>query len=299
MKKAIILGRNKWIDGSLINVKKAYFGWEDRRRKVVFKSVNGKSVDKDINLHLFNEKDRKSYKDTVIGVTADRREEIPKSPSNPRIETNDHIGDLKEWDKFFEVNYNVEIPNKEVEWLEMSVIRRLQKDMTVRRVNNLMREALLIAKSWFEFWEEWNHSTTQRKFDVWVSIEEVPLQLWNDHFFKTMGDRWRTFIRLDENTATKKKLDIARILVKVNNRFKIPAVVMVHHREKSFKILVSLEDIEDGQNIFDKVFSLSENKNSYCLYIETTGSELEFKPWKMGGIEDMTKEFSLNLSEYE
>ncbi|XVE52570.1 hypothetical protein DITRI_Ditri02bG0132100 [Diplodiscus trichospermus] len=165
MKNAIVFGRNRRIDGLVINVKKTDYGWKDRRKIFHIKTGSRRTADRSINLHLYEKKDSRLYKDV-------------------------------EWDKFFEVNYNVEIPEEDLEWLSRSVVGRLQDEMTIKmdanqireEKNNFLDKAPLIAESWFEVWEEWNHSMAQREFDVWICMEEVPLQLWNEHFFKSMGD---------------------------------------------------------------------------------------------------------------
>ncbi|XVE86307.1 hypothetical protein DITRI_Ditri18aG0025100 [Diplodiscus trichospermus] len=226
-----------WIDGLLTNMKIADFVWKDRRRKPIIKSGNEKSVDRYINLHLFNEKDRRLYKDMVIGVTTDRREEIQKSPICLGMETNDHIGDMKKRDKFFEVNYNVEIPNKEVEWISPLGGASVCLILSSKEEKYAFLDTVLsIVKRWFEF----------------------------------LGGM--------EPFHYPKKVQCMDMHGEVNSRFKVLVVVMVHHGEKSFKILVSLEDMEDDQHNFDKVSSSSENKDSCSPSIKMTRKELEFEP---------------------
>ncbi|XVF87533.1 hypothetical protein PTKIN_Ptkin18bG0127900 [Pterospermum kingtungense] len=61
-------------------------------------------------------------------------------------------------------------------------------------------------------------------------------------YFKTLGDKWGKFIRLDYDTIEKKRFDVARILVSDDSIMKIQSVVTVKQNLGEFKTLVSLDD---------------------------------------------------------
>ncbi|XVE86626.1 hypothetical protein DITRI_Ditri18aG0049600 [Diplodiscus trichospermus] len=185
MEKAIILGMNRRIHGLII---------KDR----------GKGAIRSSELNFDKEKDGRSYKEVVIRVSDDKRKEKEKSLMKSVVESSDRNAVQREEDNFFEVNYNVDISKEELEWLNRSVIGRLQEDMIVKLASNLVREvgfncsisllgdvsvcltfsskkeklafmdkATFVVESCLEMWEEWNHATTQKEFDCNNGIWET------------------------------------------------------------------------------------------------------------------------------
>ena len=79
---------------------------------------------------------------------------------------------------------------------------------------------------------------------MWVLLEEVLMQVWHEIFFLSLGNNWGSFVSLDDCTINRRRFDIARMLVLVESRLKIPSSATVKVRGISFKILISVEDSE-------------------------------------------------------
>ncbi|XVF29224.1 hypothetical protein REPUB_Repub15cG0102500 [Reevesia pubescens] len=78
--------------------------------------------------------------------------------------------------------------------------------------------------------------------DMEVSLEEVHVLAWHQKLFKSIGDSWGKFIKMDKDTATRRRFDVARILVSVESRMNIPSSFSINIRGKTFRVLVTIED---------------------------------------------------------
>ena len=94
---------------------------------------------------------------------------------------------------------------------------------------------------------------------VWALLEEVLFQVWHEKFFVSLGNSWGSFVNLNDNTIQRKRLDIKRMLLSVENRLRIPSSVNVKIRGKSFKILIS---VEDSENVAGKYQACADESDS-------------------------------------
>ena len=106
-------------------------------------------------------------------------------------------------------------------------------------------------KPWFDDIAPWKESTKARESFVWVLLEEVPLQVWHPKFFQFLGNSWGQFVCLDECTVNRFRLDVARMLIKVESSLHIPSSVSVAVGGSTHRIIVAVEDtsvvgVEDG-----------------------------------------------------
>ncbi|XVE66605.1 hypothetical protein DITRI_Ditri08aG0091900 [Diplodiscus trichospermus] len=104
-------------------------------------------------------------------------------------------------------------------------------------------------EKYFEEMQPWSDNSIHREYAIWVQLEEVPLHLWHENFFSSLGNRWGSFVRLDNCTRNKSRFDIARMLVMVDSRFKIPPLVTVRFKGQEFKILVSMDEFNDLEGV--------------------------------------------------
>ncbi|XVF82531.1 hypothetical protein PTKIN_Ptkin16aG0057100 [Pterospermum kingtungense] len=353
MRKAIELGNYRRIDGRCISVKKANFGWRDRRSVQNKKFFQECSLDNPSNPKSFKARVDRSYRDVVMGVGIEKEDEVLVGVAKGTLKGNFKSGEKEESYCFPEVIYNVEIPNIEMEWLDRSVICKLKEAVSIQMVTEFFKDAgfdcklapmggvtvcatfsskeerdgfvdkeQLCAEDYLDSCKIWNNSVAERDLAVWVNMEEVPLQLWNEQFFKSIGDCWGSFIRLDDCSASKKRLDIARMLVSVSSRLNIPSVVSVRVKEKSFKILVSME-VEGGSDFPEGKASeaVESGQNSTCVREVRNGRHAhnpfldsvergdlnshgknevsnawDDEPWFVSDLGYVAKEFSLMLS---
>ncbi|XVF36337.1 hypothetical protein REPUB_Repub19eG0049700 [Reevesia pubescens] len=101
----------------------------------------------------------------------------------------------------------------------------------------------------------WNFSDVQRQVAVWVNLEEVPLLVWHDDFFKSLGNSWGKVMKVDACTSQRKRFDIAKLFILVESRLNVPSSVTINLRGKDFKILVSIEDSHWDQSTVIDEFS--------------------------------------------
>ena len=76
---------------------------------------------------------------------------------------------------------------------------------------------------------------------MWVLLEEVHMQVWHEIFFVYLGNNWGSFVSLDDDTFNRRRFDIARMLVLMESRLRIPSPVTVKVKGISLKILISVE----------------------------------------------------------
>jgi hypothetical protein len=57
----------------------------------------------------------------------------------------------------------------------------------------------------------WSPSSFASSREVWVKVYGIPLHVWGENLFKAIGSRYGEFIDFDNNTASRAKLDVARI----------------------------------------------------------------------------------------
>ncbi|XVF77458.1 hypothetical protein PTKIN_Ptkin14bG0045500 [Pterospermum kingtungense] len=113
-----------------------------------------------------------------------------------------------------------------------------------------------------------------------------------------------SFIKVDDLTSNKERLDVAKILVRVESKLVIPSVIKVCINELSYKIAISLEEEdvvlneEEGiddvveRNVFAAIgpdSATSQRSEEFNLVYETLGEK----------VERSQKEFSSHLSEEE
>ncbi|XVF81317.1 hypothetical protein PTKIN_Ptkin15bG0146300 [Pterospermum kingtungense] len=98
----------------------------------------------------------------------------------------------------------------------------------------------------FDAMKRWKVLNAERKYEVWIQMEGIPLDCWNMQFFKKLGDSWGEFIKIDEDTLFKNRLNLARMLVRVKSRFDIPSQITVTIRGSNCKLSVMVDDSFSG-----------------------------------------------------
>ncbi|XVF85982.1 hypothetical protein PTKIN_Ptkin17bG0160800 [Pterospermum kingtungense] len=270
-RKAIVEGDNRVIDGRMIRVKKAFSGWKAmevnmvRKRPVVSESKNASRV--------WHAKERKSYKEALVGSVVSLDAVAYQEGLEKTKKSDEGLRKKQIDDETMEFSFNLEVPENEMSWLENSVIGRLKEQRSLERIretlvvngikcqvspmggascclifessndmNSFLDRDQVVAIPFLDEFHVWDRSLVQRKVDVWVILDEVPLQLWNEYFFKSLANQWGSYIKIDECTLKRERLDYARILVKVESKFNIPAFVTVRVNGQCYKISISLED---------------------------------------------------------
>ncbi|XVE68528.1 hypothetical protein DITRI_Ditri09bG0075200 [Diplodiscus trichospermus] len=206
----------------------------------------------------FNGSDHRTYKEVALGHFYG---DAGLEDKNNRLEDpgrldNEQIDDDEELKSFVEFNHT--IADSELDWLKKSVIVTVKELVTLDDImtggvsamlkfdsfvelSNFMEKAHCFANQWFIDFKQWDKSF-KRLIPIWISLEEVPLHLWNVEFVKALGETWGTFVKVDYETGSGNNLNAARVMVLVESKMKIPSIVRVKHGDSTSKITVYLED---------------------------------------------------------
>jgi hypothetical protein len=70
---------------------------------------------------------------------------------------------------------------------------------------------------WFSYYfklvRPWSPSLFADRRDVWVKVFGIPLHVWGENLFKCIGNRYGEFLDFDDKTASRSKLDVARLKI--------------------------------------------------------------------------------------
>jgi hypothetical protein len=61
--------------------------------------------------------------------------------------------------------------------------------------------------------KRWSPQLVAKRRQTWIHMHGIPLHVWDEHLFKTVGARFGVFIDFDEATIERKRLDFARIQI--------------------------------------------------------------------------------------
>ncbi|GMI65150.1 hypothetical protein HRI_000184300 [Hibiscus trionum] len=124
-------------------------------------------------------------------------------------------------------------------WFGLLAIIRCNNSETLTRCWE--RRADLIG-SWFVELEMLEGYEGKREVKTWVTLKDVPLQVWDAEFFRAVASRWGEFICLDNDTLERSRFDIARILLSVRRTSDIPDKVVIFVNGTKQIIKIGLED---------------------------------------------------------
>ncbi|KAK8547890.1 hypothetical protein V6N13_123315 [Hibiscus sabdariffa] len=120
--------------------------------------------------------------------------------------------------------------------------------------------------------------TTLKKQKIWVSLFGVPLELWNEDFFSAISNKWGVFVRLDNETTSRVRFDVARVLVGVSRLGDIPSSVLVDVRGSRSVVRITTEAFEDDRSWIDAdAPDFLHNKDFGNIPIEPHSAINEFK----------------------
>ncbi|MCI01500.1 RNA recognition motif, partial [Trifolium medium] len=142
-----------------------------------------------------------------------------------------------------EVRENPAIDPKEVLHVEVDgmVLKELKRSFVGVLAVNVEgeMEALCKAKTewlcyYFKEVRPWSPSNFADRRVTWVKIFGIPLYVWGENLFKAVGGKYGEFLDFDENTASRSKLDVAKIKIStcfrgcVDDLLKIKALGVVY-----------------------------------------------------------------------
>ncbi|KAK8673032.1 hypothetical protein V6N13_111388 [Hibiscus sabdariffa] len=104
-------------------------------------------------------------------------------------------------------------------WYGFYVILRFEEKEQVEIFWELKDSFL---KTWFCDIDTIESFMKSKKLRVWVCIEGMPIEAWNDSTFVSIANLWGNVIRLDTDTTEKRRLDVARVLIDGENVNSLP-----------------------------------------------------------------------------
>ncbi|GMI82099.1 hypothetical protein HRI_001879200 [Hibiscus trionum] len=144
-----------------------------------------------------------------------------------------------------------------------------------------LKETML--KSWFRDIDTIDNFMNSKKLLIWVCLEGIPLVGWHETVLSSIVNSWGRYIRLDEDTKDKKRLDVARILVGVSCLSDIPPFVSVDFSGDVHRLRVSLSEYEDERVWIDQGDSKSQEEADWdCRYDVNEERDDEVSPKKDG-----------------
>ncbi|XVF38857.1 hypothetical protein REPUB_Repub20aG0138200 [Reevesia pubescens] len=212
-----------------------------------------------------------SYRDAVLGKP---REGLLPQASEPMPFCEKGTSNDRPQNPAKEVTFDLDIPRSEMQWLSGCAVGRINSSFNLSVIQDTFEEynincsmsfmggisvALLFPSSvemdnqlkvhravfdkFFDDLLPWDNPSALNCIAVWVTLEGVPLQIWHERFFSSLGNSWGSFLKLDCNTILKTRFDLARLLVLVENKGRIPSTVSIYLNGKVFKIYTSIEDV--------------------------------------------------------
>ncbi|XVF49150.1 hypothetical protein PTKIN_Ptkin03bG0245300 [Pterospermum kingtungense] len=281
-KRAIAEANGRCIDGRRISVNKTMFGWNQRRSYENHKDKTSSVINRKFSggWKVRDQRPYRSYRDALMKHLSRQTDEPPlevirkeDALTNKVISSESILGGKSE-DGFIErFNFNIEILDSELSWLDNYAIATLKYYLELCSIKKLLLDNGFSGKVspvggisiciWFDQANErdkflefvssmdsnpfesitkWDKTVRQRKYYVWILLEEVPLQLWNLKFFESLGNHWGSFIQVYEPTQLKTKLDMARMLVCVDSLAKIPAMINVNTNGYDHRIIIAIKE---------------------------------------------------------
>ncbi|WRX29363.1 protein of unknown function DUF4283 - like 10 [Theobroma cacao] len=165
----------------------------------------------------------------------------------------------------------VEITGDEVEWLRCSALGHLKSHICYREVQSyLQKEGIMVLvrqagglnvivtfgnkgemevvldqyydifSVWFENIKPYNMEKDERRYKVWVKIEELPTHLWNLKMFEAIGNCWGKFLKVDQETERRSRLDVAVIKVEIMSKKNVPVNQQIIMNGKAYIMRTSI-----------------------------------------------------------
>ncbi|EOY13275.1 Uncharacterized protein TCM_031794 [Theobroma cacao] len=97
-----------------------------------------------------------------------------------------------------------------------------------------------IFSVWFENIKPYNMEKDERRYKVWVKIEELPTHLWNLKMFEAIGNCWGKFLKVDQETERRSRLDVAVIKVEIMSKKNVPVNQQIIVNGKAYIMRTSI-----------------------------------------------------------
>lgn len=114
------------------------------------------------------------------------------------------------------------------------------------RMRNNIKELLEDWDEWIRYWFEWVRPWKPidvcHKRLVWTRWVGVPLHAWSSSFFELVSRKLGSFVKLDERSRNKLRLDFARVLISVPYLDDVNQIISVKVDDRLFSVKI-LEEV--------------------------------------------------------
>lgn len=84
-----------------------------------------------------------------------------------------------------------------------------------------------LVEMWFYDLRPWSPGDVAREREAWIRCEGLPIHAWSNHIFESLVACLGSFISTDTNTMEKKRLDVARVLIRTSSWEAVNRVIKV------------------------------------------------------------------------
>ncbi|KAH7838672.1 hypothetical protein Vadar_029720 [Vaccinium darrowii] len=129
---------------------------------------------------------------------------------------------------------------------------------SIELLDSLLAEENLDFSNWFVSFQKWNGQACPPSRNVWLSCFGVPLNVWCDNTFLSIGGLWGDVVALEEKTQKSLAFDRGRVLVATNIMDRIDEVINLSINGALAKVRV-IEDLtsyftsSDNYNFGDEI----------------------------------------------
>ncbi|KAK6133348.1 hypothetical protein DH2020_032919 [Rehmannia glutinosa] len=118
----------------------------------------------------------------------------------------------------------------------------IQANATVEKLQSLSFEWDWV-KEWIQQLKPWSNDSVIKERFVWLICEGLPPHVWSEKYFAELTSRIGSFIRLDESTKQKKRLDFGRVLVSTENFANISMLFKIKINNRMFNVRIFEEPV--------------------------------------------------------
>ncbi|MCI17448.1 DUF4283 domain protein, partial [Trifolium medium] len=80
---------------------------------------------------------------------------------------------------------------------------------------------------YFKEVKRWSPSKFADRRELWVKVYGIPLHVWGGSLFKAIGEKYGEFLDFDENTASRSKLNVAKLKIAITFRGSIDDSIII------------------------------------------------------------------------
>lgn len=117
----------------------------------------------------------------------------------------------------------------------------LLEDLIESEVENFINEKKSWREQWFDCIKMWESLDIDRERFAWIRIYGVPFHVWGEQFFRMLAESWGLFVKSDEGTSLKSRMDVARVCIKTKRMDRVDDTIKVQIESFVFPMRIMKE----------------------------------------------------------